>query len=144
MQVILILLFWIGMIGDYLTTFIGILGGMGVKAATLNNLLSNLNNLLNSGDYAPLLFALVGASAVMGINIMTIDVYEGKKRGMKTMFFFWVPGMALDFICSLLGSISLIKEGANLFLAFPLVAFLTVYITISPILLRHFLNNPID
>jgi len=127
MQETLVFLFFIGMLGDAFTTFLGILGGLAIKIGNFNNL----------GPYA---FALIVTSVITGLNIFTVDVFDRKE---KIIFLVWVPAVIVDFITALVGSSGFIQPEANAFFAYILVFFLTMFITISPAMLRYIIKYPI-
>jgi hypothetical protein len=127
MQATLLLLFFIGMLGDSYTTFLGILGALGTQ----------IGNLEDIGNYA---FAGIGTSVITGLNLLTIDVFARKN---KIIFLFWAPAVIVDFVTSLIGSFTFIKSGANLVLAYLLVFIITMFITSSPAMLRYIQKNPV-
>lgn len=127
MQATLLFLFFIGMLGDSYTTFLGILGGLGTQTA-------------NPDDIGNLAFAAMGTSVITGFNLLTLDVFERKN---KIIFLFWAPAVIVDFITSLIGSFTFIKPGANLLLAYFLVFIITMFITTSPAMLRYIQKNPV-
>ncbi|HBK99346.1 MAG TPA: hypothetical protein DD001_19520 [Microcoleaceae bacterium UBA10368] len=127
MQATLLFLFFIGMLGDSYTTFIGILGGLGTQ-------------IVNPDDIGNLAFAAMGTSVITGFNLLTLDVFERKN---KIIFLFWAPAVMVDFITSLIGSFTFIKPGANLLLAYFLVFIITMFITSSPAMLRYIQKNPV-
>jgi hypothetical protein len=128
MQATLLLLFFIGMLGDSFTTFLGILGALGTQ----------LGNPEDIGNYA---FALIGTCVITGLNLLTIDVFVRKN---KIIFLFWAPAVIVDFVTSLIGSFTFIKSGANLVLAYLLVFIITMFITSSPAMLRYLQKNPVS
>lgn len=117
----------IGMIGDAFTTFFGILIALGALS-------------INSNNIAQFVFAIIGTSIIIGLNLATLDVFERKQ---KIIFLIWLPAVIIDFIASLVGSFGMIKPGANPFLSYGLVFIITMFITASPCLLRYFKKNPI-
>ncbi len=127
MQATLLFLFFIGMLGDSYTTFIGILGGLGTP-------------IVNPDDIGNLAFAAMGTSVITGFNLLTLDVFERKN---KIIFMLWAPAVIVDFITSLIGSFTFIKPGANLLLAYFLVFIITMFITSSPAMLRYIQKNPV-
>lgn len=127
MQATLLFLFFIGMLGDSFTSFIGILGALGTQ----------LGNPEDIGNYA---FAAIGTSVITGLNLLTIDIFERKN---KIIFLFWAPAVMVDFITSLIGSFTFIKSGANLLLAYILVFVITMFITASPAMFRYIQKNPV-
>ncbi|MDZ4784520.1 MAG: hypothetical protein SGJ02_00430 [bacterium] len=127
MQETLVVLFFIGMLGDAFTTFLGILGGLGIKIGNVNDL----------GAYA---FALIVTSVITGLNIFTVDVFDRKE---KIILPVWFVAVIVDFVTSLIGSFGFIQPGANVFFAYILVFFLTMFITISPAMLRYIIKRPI-
>lgn len=143
MQGTLVFLFFIGMVGDAFTTFLGILEILGTKIGNVNfndpgYALAQLGNVNDPGNYA---FAMIGTSVITGLNILTTDVFARKE---KIIFLFWLPAIIVDFIASLTGSLTFIKPGANPFLAYGLVFFVTIFITVSPAMLRYIMKRPID
>jgi hypothetical protein len=126
MQATLFFLFFIGMVGDSYTTFLGILGGLGTQ--------------IGNPDIGNLAFAGMGTSVITGLNLLTLDVFERKN---KILFLFWAPAVIVDFITSLIGSSTFIKSGANLLLAYFLVFVITMFITASPAMLRYIMKNPV-
>jgi hypothetical protein len=141
MQGVLMALFGIGMMGDVYTTFIGIVGVLGVKLANSNDPLGTLAMLsTNSNDIAQLAWAAIGTCVIIGLNIATLDIFERKQ---KILVLIWVPAVIVDLMASWAGSFALIKPGANPFLSIGLVFIITIFITASPCLFRYFQKNPI-
>ncbi len=126
MQATLFFLFFIGMLGDSYTTFLGILGGLGTQ--------------IGDPDIGNLAFAAMGTSVITGLNLLTLDVFERKN---PIIFMIWAPAVIVDFITSLIGSFTFIKSGANLLLAYFLVFIITMFITASPAMLRYIQKNPV-
>ncbi len=142
MQGTLVLLFFIGMLGDAFTTFRGILEILGTQLGNVNfndtgYALAQLGNVQDPGNYA---FATIGTSVITGLNILTIDIFARKA---KIIFLVWSLAIISDFIASLTGSLTFIKPGANPLLAYPLVFLITIFITVSPAMLRYIMKHPI-
>jgi len=133
MQAILLFLFFIGMLGDSFTTFLGILGGLGTPVG-------NPTDTANIADMGNYVFAMIGTSVITGLNLLTVEVFERKN---KILFLFWAPAVIVDFVTSLIGSFTFIKSGANLLLAYLLVFIITMFITASPAMLRYIMKNPV-
>lgn len=141
MQGFVMVLFGIGMMGDVYTTFIGIVGVLGVKLASHNDPLGTLGRLsTSSNDFPQLALALIATSIIIGLNATTLEIIERKQ---KIIFPIWVLAVFADFMASLFGSFALIKPGANPFLSYGLVFIITIFITASPCLFRYFQKNPI-
>ncbi len=132
MQAILLFLFFIGMLGDSFTTFLGILGGLGTPVG-------NPTDTANIADMGNYVFAMIGTSVITGLNLLTVDVFERKN---PIIFLIWAPAVFFDFITSLIASFGFIKPGANP-LAYVLVFFITIFITASSAMLRYIMKKPI-
>ncbi len=140
MQGFVMLLFSIGMMGDVYTTFIGIVGVLGVKIAH-NDPLGTLGSLsTNSNDIPQFAWAVIATCIIIGLNATTLEIFERKQ---KIIFLIWLPAVIVDFITSLFGSFGMIKPGANPLLSYGLVFIITMFITASPCLFRYFSKNPI-
>lgn len=144
LQSVLVFLFFIGMIGDALTTFLGILGALGNQLGnvSLNDMAGTLAEIGNGNvnDIGNYLFACIATCVITGLNILTIDVFARKAR---IISFIWLPAFIVDLIASFIGSSSFIKNEANPYLAYGLVFFITIIITVSPAMLRYIIKHPI-
>ena len=74
MQATLLFLFFIGMLGDSFTTFLGIVAALGTQ----------LGNPDDIGNYA---FAAMGTSVITGLNLFTLDVFERKNKTILKIYF---------------------------------------------------------
>jgi hypothetical protein len=81
MQGFVMVLFGIGMMGDVYTTFIGIVGVLGVKLASHNDPLGTLGRLSTSfNDFPQLAFALIATCIIIGLNATTLEIIERKEK----------------------------------------------------------------
>ena len=123
MQGLAVSLFFVGMMGDAFTTFIGILGGLGGVT-----------------DNQSYLFAAVGTAVITGFNFLTTDLWE---RKLKFAYPFLVLAILFDFWTSWIGSQKFITPSANSLLAGILTFGLTIFNTASPAMLLYIFRNPI-
>lgn len=122
-QGLAVALFFVGMMGDAFTTFLGILGGLGGVA--------------NNQSY---LFAGIGTSVITGFNLLTTDLWE---RNLQITYPLWILAILFDFFTSWIGSQKFITASANSVVAQLLIMGITFFITASPAMLLYIIRNPL-
>jgi hypothetical protein len=129
---ILITGFGIGMLWDFVTTFLGVTSIIaGPKfSVSLENIDSN-----TFGIYG---IALVGTVIVFCFNLITVNIWEDARKGKWTLVSIWFLCLVFDFVTSLAGNYRFIAPGRqNEIGVIGVIWFTTILTTISPMTVRY-------
>lgn len=133
---ILIFGFLIGMLWDFVTTFLGVVSIIAGQDFTisLQNLTAN-----TFGIYG---IALVGSVIVFCFNLITVNVWKEAKEGKWTLVAPWFLCIVFDFFTSLAGNYKFILPlRQNEIAVIGVVWFITLLTTISPMTVRYLMMD---
>jgi len=129
---ILIVGFSLGMLWDFVTTFLGVITIVGGAnfSISLQNIDAN-----TFGIYG---IALVGAVIVFCFNLITVSVWKEAREGKWTLIMPWILSVVFDFFTSLAGNYKFILlSRQNEISVICVIWFITLLTTISPMSVRY-------
>ncbi|MEY3868329.1 MAG: hypothetical protein RLZZ338_2220 [Cyanobacteriota bacterium] len=129
---ILITGFSLGMLWDFVTTFLGV-----ISIVAGPNFTVSLQN-IDANTFGVYGIALVGTVIVFCFNLITINVWKDAKKGNWTLVGIWLICLIYDFFTSLAGNYKFILPGRqNEIAVIGVIWFTTVLTTISPMTVRY-------
>jgi hypothetical protein len=129
---ILITGFAIGMLWDFVTTFLGV-----TSIVAGPNFTVSLEN-IDSNTFGIYGIALVGTVIVFCLNLVTVNVWEEARKGNLTLVSLWFLCLVFDFVTSLAGNYRFILPGRqNEIAVIGVIWFTTILTTISPMTVRY-------
>lgn len=129
---ILITGFGVGMLWDFVTTFLGVISIVAGPEFTLS-----------LGDVDPSAFgvygmALVGTAIVFCFNLITVSIWEDARNGKWTLVSIWFLCVVYDFFTSLAGNYRFILPSRHEEIGvIGIIWFTTLLTTISPMTVRY-------
>jgi len=127
---ILITGFGVGMLWDFVTTFLGVTSIVAGPDFTVDN--------ADPSTFGVYGIALVGTVIVFCFNLITVSVWEDAITGNLVLVSVWFLSIVFDFITSLAGNYKFIVPGRQDEIGvLGIIWFTTILTTISPMTVRY-------